>query len=295
MKNSGREDIEPVDVNMMENTNLEIGLDELQLRCMRILYSIPEGKKILAADISEQLDIPINQIRGAMAEMIAKNFLKPRTYQVTEEGKAVYEKCSNITEELICWMNDIGIPSEQQTILAERLLCQTTPQFLRGICTMNRYAYAMTTRQSSSETIRDNDLVGLIDPGKYEISVCFLDLEQKQAGLYAEISAIAAYFERKAILIVEPLYSRLKLKWQSATYELLEIDYTSRSQEMQIQPKDNIVSIPVIDLEFLFVEKYHILSGELDLTLHFRTETEEKTEAVRLMVTAGYNGLDWMK
>ncbi|MDO4266812.1 MAG: hypothetical protein Q4C63_10185 [Eubacteriales bacterium] len=276
---------------------------EEEWRCIRILHEKPQDAPAVRYTAGH-MGLKESRLRdNVLSRLIEGGYLMPRTYDFTEAGEEAYRGHRRWWEALMWKLQETGVAPEEALSLADALVCtQTAVPLIQKALEQEGYAQMQAERQVGSELIGETDFLGIIRPGIYKVDYCLLeparnrkesdvqgDRRQQKQMESAEISELTKLFEPEGRVIIEPITSRLELKWMQEEPVLCGVSCHMDGAEHYEPADDGRIRIYFRAISFEQVAKYRILDGECRIRLHFLQADGTKEEReVRLELPLAY-------
>lgn len=233
-------------------------------KCMRILYQRP-------ANVTSAVDYlaactgwkPRHIADVLLKELVQQGYLLSRSFRFTEEGERVYAMQHACWQSIVWRMRDWPLPKEVLQDMADRMLGDVTPDFLAGSMDRMEFDRLRESSDAESEQISESDFQGILHHGSYRVEFTLLEMD-------GSFSVWNDSFARAAQLIIEPLRSRLVLRWQNTAQQLQRVSYPVAGGQQSAEPENEIVEISLLGMHFERVPSYRLLDGEMVLCLQVK-------------------------
>lgn len=248
---------------------IEVKFKEEEWRYFRILRQMPEDTKRVISYMTEQLNETRQKVRRVLIELIEKGYILDRSYQFTAEGERSYQEHMVWWRALVWRLRAWNLPQDKIWMMADHLLCSSSPEFIGGAMEQYEYASMQEIPEAESERFDGTSFPGRLPYGTYHVGFCLIDGEENtENSPFAAISEINRHFGRQAKLVIEPTKSCLCLTWTEAKRRLEGITCSAAGRSQRRKAEDGRVEIPVSDMTFEHVQAYKMLEGELPLVIH---------------------------
>lgn len=249
----------------MQNRTFELSKEAWS--CIRAAYHCPQKVQYMAPYILKKLNSRYSEkkIRRILADLGERGYLNLYDDRVTPKGAGFYRKYESAWHAICAQQYALQLEKEEAEEVADYLVCTYPAGVLEELGEKYETEKALDTREAKSERIVDTDFNGRLSMGVYKVAFDLICLGEER-GVYGPC-LLGEGFLQTADLIIEPLGSRLELRWTRNQEEFSGILCIVMGEEVFLEAQEGVLSIPVPLISFEYVPGYKILQGRLELWL----------------------------